>query len=333
MIVRRRPQCIDPQSARTRLEACRRRGAARPGFILLVMLACAIVTTVRMSGQPQGNLKKDIALGFSQSLFVEQDLRDATAALEIYAEEFSKKVGQKSTAKISLYDNLPSYIDAVRKGECTVACMGVMDYFRMKNECTLEPAIVPTSRGGFLEDRIVIVHKDAGIRDLLMLKNKSIAFSKGTRSEITMKWLTVELHRLKERQSNAYLTRTTLTKNEEQAVMSVFFRQTDAAIVMSKTLETMMEQNPQLKRDLAIIARSPGYIFSIVCFAPGMDEHQKRNVRDASLTMSNVQSGKQILRLFRYDGAKLFDPSDISSALELEQQYQQIQKMTGKKKR
>jgi ABC-type phosphate/phosphonate transport system substrate-binding protein len=307
----------------------RRRG---PGVRSMLTVLCVAGMTAGSPAVRAQSGAKDVALGFARSLFAEHDIRDATAALEVYATEFSRKAGLPYVAKVTLYDDAESFAAAVQRGDAQVICLPITDYFRVRTLCALEPVIVPTMRGSFMEDRVVIVHRGSGFRDLRALRGRSIAFSKGTRSEITLRWMAVELHHLKEQKPEAFLSKVVRSKNEEQAVMSVFFRNSDAAIVTSRTLETMMEQNPQLKQDLVIIVRSPGYMYSIVCLAKSMDERDKTRVRAASMTMSTYQGGRQILRIFRYDGVKSYEPSDISTVQELERQYQLLPKPSGRKR-
>jgi hypothetical protein len=86
----------------------------------------------------------------------------------------------------------------------------------------------------------------------------------------------------------------------------------------------MADLNPQIERDLVALAVSPGFLLSVLCFPQGVDQEKKRIVENGALDLHSHAKGRQILTLFGNDKILRFDPSFLTTTLELVEQYEQF---------
>jgi hypothetical protein len=107
-------------------------------------------------------------------------------------------------------------------------------------------------------------------------------------------------------------------------VLPVFFRQSDACVVTRSGFETMVELNPQLGRQLKILARSPEVVPAVFCFradyAAGFKEDLFAGVRD----LHKSAAGQQVLTVFQSDKIEDQPMSCLDSALELLATHQKL---------
>ena len=88
-----------------------------------------------------------------------------------------------------------------------------------------------------------------------------------------------------------------MTENPSKAILQVFFRQTDAALVTVDAFDLTCELNPQLRRDLVVLASSPPFITAFLIFRPGYRLREK--FETALLDLHMTPGGRQVLTVFQ----------------------------------
>ena len=297
--------------------------------LLLILVTSASVSNAQTGSPPTVK----ILIGFTRGLFVEMDSRDAAAALELFARELSKKSGMNYDAKMIVYDTPEELSTALRQEKFSMVCLPIMHHLSVASRSPLVPAIVPTHHGSGNEDRILIVNRNSGHKDLASLKQASLIFTASSRGELTHRWIDVELGRQKAPPADQFFGKVTKAKNDAQAIMSVFFQKDDAAIVSTRTLELMIEQNPQLGRDLVVVLRSNPFTYAVISFVPSVSREDREALTTVFMNMNTYPAGQQILRVFRHDGVRLFEAGDFASIRSLESEYQGIARGTARRRR
>jgi len=96
------------------------------------------------------------------------------------------------------------------------------------------------------------------------------------------------------------------TSKTSNAIMGVFFRQADCAIVTRGGLDTSRQLNPQMETQLMVLAESPILSDSVVCLVPGTSDKYRKNIYKAMLTLNESKSGKQLYTIFQTNGITPF---------------------------
>jgi ABC-type phosphate/phosphonate transport system substrate-binding protein len=287
-------------------------------FLLHCVLAGAcglLLVSMVVSAQPPAT--KNFTLGFSLDLFEGADARDATAAIEIYAKEISSLGGNKYTINAVVFENTSGLVNAVRRGSVQLVVLPTLDFFNAKTLCALEPAAIATGREAYGDEYVLLVHQASAAATLPDLKGKSICVLSNARGEIMRRWLEAEWLRAKLPPASEKLYKLKEVAKESQAVMAVFFRQSDACTVTRSCLQTMTEMNPQLKRDLKIVRTSPRLLYSIFCVVEGMDAADRAGLMETITGMNGSSAGRHILTMFQLHRVVLYQPEFIRTMAEL----------------
>ena len=113
-------------------------------------------------------------------------------------------------------------------------------------------------------------------------------------------------------------------RKSSQAVLSVFFRQTDACIATSEAFDIMVALNPQVGRRLKVIASSPEIVCTVSFFRKGYCEKTKAVIRNGAANLENTVEGQQLLILFKLTGIFFLKDSDLDSFRVLLNEYRQL---------
>jgi phosphonate transport system substrate-binding protein len=87
-----------------------------------------------------------------------------------------------------------------------------------------------------------------------------------------------------------------------RTVLPVFFRQADASVVTSDVFEISCELNPQLKKDLQVLAISPEVVPAGFFFRTGYASDARDKLEAAMLSLHETPAGQQVLTMFQGDG-------------------------------
>jgi hypothetical protein len=134
-------------------------------------------------------------------------------------------------------------------------------------------------------------------------------------------WLDVVLMRSRLPPAQRYLQSVKAVDRPAQAVLPVFFGQSDACLVTRRASEDLVELDPQIGKQLVALATSPPFLPSLMCFRTAYREDSKSVTLESALSLHDKAEGKQVLRLFRTDRLGRFEPSYLDNLLDLATAY------------
>ncbi|MFC1525455.1 phosphate/phosphite/phosphonate ABC transporter substrate-binding protein [Candidatus Latescibacterota bacterium] len=243
------------------------------------------------------------------ALFTGANTQDAQAAIAVWAEVLSKRMAIGYELDFIMAPDLPSCLEAIASGEADIIGLSGIDYVHYRQELPADPMVV----GVWGEERratdqyLLLARAEDGPGDIASLAGGSLAIGTVDDGSTARMWLDVLLMREQRPTSEAYL-RARSVDTSSHALLRTLFSQDDACIVTRRAYETMAELNPQVGRDLIVLAESPGYLMQMACFRRrGDPEAREALVRAVKLLHLDPQ-GQQILDLFRCDRAVLCGP-------------------------
>jgi ABC-type phosphate/phosphonate transport system substrate-binding protein len=124
---------------------------------------------------------------------------------------------------------------------------------------------------------------------------------------------------------DAFFGKVSLIRKSSQVLLPVFFKQADACLINSDAFETTVELNPQMKRDLKIIARSPSGTTSVICIRTTLKPALRQTLVDSLRDLHAEPKGQQILTLFKVEKLLPFEPSYLESARQLIQDHGKLE--------
>lgn len=288
----------------------------------LKLCACALVIVLFgpvpiVSAELRDGLSTTLRVGFSARVFPDVDQRDALVAMELWTRELARGMGANTTATTKIYNNTDDLLEAVSKGNLTVVTLPAIEYLQIKARAPLTPIIVAASNAGTARQYVLIVKRGSGITSVSDLQDKTIVIPSLTKYEASHIWLHVLLLREKIQNKTLFFRRVQESSAASKSILKVFFRQADAAIVSRGALETSKVLNPQIEREIVIIAASKSLHGDITCVPNLVNEKLKRAITNSALHLHETTTGKQMFTLFQVDKVIPFNSSYLSGREEL----------------
>ncbi len=322
-----RTACGVPRTRRAPRACAAGAGGTRPFLLLALVLAVwPLLSPTPLLAEPASPTARPLRMGYTAAVIDSVDLQDAKVALKAWTDITSKEDGTDFVSDANIYNDLQDLIRNLVAGELDLIGVAPLEYLE---HCETLP-ILPTYTGVFggqtTHPELLLVHKESGIEKLADLKDRPMVIENAGIGALPMVWLEVELARAGLPPAARYLGKIKTTQKGNQSVLPVFFKQTAACVVRENVFNNMVELNPQLGRDLKIIAKSAPFCKSIVSFRKDYSKENREILVKNAIKLHKSIKGKQILTLFRTEQIVVFDPNDLSSCRALFTEYQAIKK-------
>jgi ABC-type phosphate/phosphonate transport system substrate-binding protein len=285
-------------------------------YLVVTTVICGLL----FCGQPDPahadeQLPKIMHVAFSSRVFPDIDQGDAQIAMELWARELARKAGIPQ-AKVTIFADPKQIEKSVRRGEMHIITLSAQEYLANRQQLPLVPAYVSANKTGPAMELLLIVHRSSGIRTVADLRGKRLITPPLTAHEPAKLWLSV-LMGTRSGSGGRYFDKVIDTTKPSQAVIAVFFRQFDAAVVRRGTFETCKAVNPQLGRELAIIAESKSLVGEITCLPATIGPRMKQAIDAAAASLHETTVGRQMATLFQIDRVIPFKPTYLTGLEEL----------------
>jgi ABC-type phosphate/phosphonate transport system substrate-binding protein len=293
-------------------------------YLRIVTLFCAIfaisiilspdIAWVKQLDKPR------FYIGYSSKTFLDVDMKDAVAALDVWVNEWSTKEG--FIAQNNIYDNLNMLIKDFQEGKLDFGIVKSLDYLKIRKAINSELAMTHVKGGKKTIRYYLLVRSDSGISNMRDLKNRKLTVRKG--DDMGLLYLNTILLENKQPEVDKLFSFIDVKGRSSQVILSVFFGQSDACLTSDVTYKTMIELNPQVKEKLRILSSSEELVEGVNFFRKDYNENNKKIVLDRSQTMQNTTRGKQILLLFKIEKVAPLAEKDLDSVKRLLGEYERL---------
>jgi len=256
-------------------------------------------------------------IGFSSAIFVDLNESDVKAAMKVWTETIAKEIGFPTDPTPLMLKGAAALDAALRSGRVASAAMTTVDFLAMGTNMQTGTLILPVSGGGITEEYLLIVHRDSPVRQVKELAGRSLIRLENPRASLASTWMEVLLAQNGLSSGGACFSAVTRTLKASQAILHVFFRKVDACLVTRSSFETSNELNPQIGKQLRVLAASPKYVPQLYCFRPDYPPALcKKAVAEIS-RMHETQQGRQVFTVFKVDQLMEQPTSCLDSVREL----------------
>lgn len=112
-------------------------------------------------------------------------------------------------------------------------------------------------------------------------------------------------------------------------MLPVFFGQADACLLSSYSYQLMVELNPQIGKELTVLAMSPPLVHAIIAFDRRFDAEQRNKVYQAMLSLQESPKGQQVLSLFGLERLIPGTPAELTASLALLEKHDRLASRRG----
>jgi ABC-type phosphate/phosphonate transport system substrate-binding protein len=278
-------------------------------LFLLLLSFCIFCREIPAGGDDKSILK----IGFSSRAFVNVPMEDIKIAIQVLSEKVARKTVGPADSRI--YGTEAEIENALKSKTLELVATTPDEFIHLRGRTPMEPVMVTVSGKTPELELLLMARKESGINRFRDLKNRGIALPAETSQfgAIYHTWLENMAMREGAGAAAAFFSSIKDTKGASQSLMSVFFRKADACIISRNAFEVANELNPQLSRELKVIASIGKLIGGIVVFRQDLPEERKQKVRKALSTLHEDPDGKQMFVLFQLTRLEEFRPEYLKA--------------------
>ena len=266
------------------------------------------------------NRTAPLRLAFSAGAIGGINRSDAKASIIAWVKALMRPRAIVTDVEPIVFDRAEDLFRAMQAGQSDATAV-MMNEFATR-PAGLEPDAVYLSlkNGKPTEQYVVLVHRASGIGDLGGLKGRSLDLLNSARASLAAPWLDTCLAAQGLGLAETVLGKVERSEKASRVVLRVFFRQADACVVTRDAFETMGELNPQLGKELRVLATSPEVVPNLFFLRPEFTGTLRREIESALVTLHESLAGRQALTVFqgeamgRYPVSVLQGSSDLLAA-------------------
>lgn len=286
---------------------------------LCLGLGCGLAGSLRADTADQ---LAPLSFGFSTQLFADVNENDARAALMAWAQALSAQRRIPVDPEMKLYNGTESLKHALLGKSVDAVTITTVEYWALRRDVLLGPIILGRTHGGVTEEYLLLVHRDNPATRLADLKGQSMGVLRGPRASLAAPWMETLLLEENLGLARTFWKKVTHDSKLSRVVLPVFFRQADACVVTREGFRTMSELNPQVGRQLKILAQSPPLVPDLFCFREELvSPHRDRLLVEIGRIVETTV-GRQTLMLFQSDDLEVRPASDLEAACALLDRHQ-----------
>ena len=264
---------------------------------ILVSLCFVCLCLPVLSEEPKPDVFR---VGFSKRLFSNVSDVDARASIKAWAYTIAKERGLHMDPSAQLYETERELMKAAQEDAVDAISMLLREYQGFSKQIETDHLFITKKSGSFHETYILLVRKDSAFSSVETLKGQTLVFHDSMRTSLAQDWLDfLVLNEGSSSSAGEFFFGIETVPKVTAAVLPVFFSKKNCAVLCASDFSLMCELNPQIERDLEIIAKSPPLIPALMCFRKSFESEEKKELLLALSELHHNPAGEQILNLFK----------------------------------
>ncbi|MBF0100803.1 MAG: PhnD/SsuA/transferrin family substrate-binding protein [Desulfobacterales bacterium] len=264
-------------------------------------------------------------IGFSSSMFTDVNENDAKAATKIWAQMLIKEQNLPLDPDPLIFKDIDTMLLSMQSKQLACVSILVTEYDRFRRTINFDDQFfVSYNSGSITEKYILIVHQNNSVKSLADLRGKTLNLQIHSRMCIAPLWLDILLIKQGYPDALHFAGKINRETKLSKVILPVFFRKADACLVTRKGFETMSELNPQMSKQLTVIAESPEIVPVIFAFRADYMPNYIEKIYLSLKTLQKTPAGQQVLTIFQADKLDLVPSSCIDTALEVISSYEKL---------
>jgi ABC-type phosphate/phosphonate transport system substrate-binding protein len=302
---------------RTRSGRAGRQVKTCPVACILLLFLSTLALTQQPARAAEERSNSLFQVGFSSSMFSDVNENDAKAAIKVWGQLIAKERNVPTDPEAKILHNMTELKESLRNKKVDVVGLTTLEYDQLRQEIAFENMFVGAGSQGYTETYLLLAHQSSAITNLSGLRGRSLNIHVNPRTCLAVLWL----DSLLAGQSLPVADRLAGKINSEtkvsKVVLPVFFKQVDACLVTRSSFNTMVELNPQLEKQLIVLAESPAVVPSIFIFQSTYNSTVKEQILDGLRDLHKTPAGQQVLTIFHFATVQEKPLSSLNSSLEL----------------
>jgi phosphonate transport system substrate-binding protein len=269
--------------------------------------ACGLVPKISDGAEPAAPIR----LAVSESLVSELNINDARAVMQVWLKRMSQDLNIPIEFSPKVFDTTDEILRRARAGLFDAVALNIVEYRQIAD--VLDPGHVIAETDG--EQYLLLAKSGGPVQHLSDLRGKRLTMLRAPRMCLATRWLTTLLNEAHLGDSDQFFGSITVDLKPSRIVLPVFFGQADACVVSRRGFETMSELNPQVSRDLSVIARTPDLVVTFYTFHRNYQGVSRERFARVYADIPASVAGRQLAMLFQFKGLAVRDIACLAPAL------------------
>lgn len=272
---------------------------------------------VQNSAAEAANGKEMVRFGFVQEIVGVINENDVTVAIRVWIKSLTKEMSIPVEVTVSIYTDLSEIKTDLEENRVDVIYITTPHLFVLESLVAEDALLTAKQSGSVTEEYLLVVHQDSPANDGRDLKGKNLRVLDNARTSLSLNWLNVFLSQNGLGRPGAHFKKYDMVNKINEAVLPVFFKRADACLVTRKGFDVMAELNPQISRQMKILAISASYIPTVLGFRKTYQSSVKQMVMKNFQKMIESSSGSQLLTIFQNDGMQQISKGELADTISL----------------
>ncbi len=289
-------------------------------FAFMALVSCMLCPDVRAE-EPE---KFHLRVGLSSRTFVNVPSEDIKVAIRMLSQKVARKM--LGSAESRIYDSTQEIERDLKAKTVDLLALMPEEFLYLKKRVPLEPLALTAFDSGSSVEILLVTRKDSSISRIEDLRNRTIVMPAKIRQNGTLYYIWIEtlLFREGAREMGQFFSSVIEARSASQILPPVFFRKADAGVVISDTFDVARELNPQIGRELKVIARIKGLVGGIIAVRHDMPDERKEKVKQALLTLHEDPEGKQMFVIFQLNRLVPYRPEYMKATEALLAEHREL---------
>jgi ABC-type phosphate/phosphonate transport system substrate-binding protein len=227
---------------------------------------------------------------------------DITAAMKAWMQTLTQSRKLAVEPRPVLLDSVGDMVSALRQKQIDVLAAPSDEFFAVEKLIPLSRPYSTRVGGRMTEQYVLLVRSDRGFKGLKELRGETLLVLEQSRNALAPVWLDCALLEQHLPASERFFGRVTRTGKLNLTVLPVFFKQAGAALVNRRNFEAAVELNPQLAKELCILAASPWLIPELTSYRSDTSRIVAENYLKEAEQLTSTPAGRMILDMFQIEG-------------------------------
>ena len=224
-----------------------------------------------------------------------------------------------------VFQSSEQIVQSIRKGLLDAFTLTTPEYPLVSDFVDPQWLLVDDYGGDTGEEYLILVPQDSPIHSVTDLRGRNIVLLDHPGMCLAPAWLGTLLAPLGARQPEQFFASLKRESKLSNVVLPVFFRKTDAGMVTRRGFESVCELNPQVAKQVRILAISPKFVRHFMAFSKKYHARNRDELQQALLALSSTATGRQLLTMFHSRQLTTRPASCLDASLDLLRRYNRIQ--------
>ncbi len=285
------------------------------------VIVLAVLAAVGVGGQ---NTRPTLRYGITEGAIEGASPNDARAASLLWAQGIADAIGLYGSAEATILQSPQAAVARMNEGSMDLLAISMLEYLSVEDQLKCLPAMVWSKDGETTVEYVLVAR--TGTQGIAGVAGKTLAIYAPNRPwALSELWLDVLLSEAGPPGRVVAPASAKVVGKKGHAAMAVFFRQADYAVESRSAFETAIELNPQLGRDLTVVARSPQLLPGLVCLSEGMGPERRQQYVERAVRLHELARYRQAFMVLQVTQLTRLNPRDLDSARALVSQHRLLQ--------